>query len=1373
MTQASGPEVNDLGALGFLARRIVLAEPERLVFPPPWAGHIPFAFWLVDACRPGLLVELGTHTGNSFCAFAQAIDTLGLSTRTYAVDTWEGDPHAGLYGEEVFRELGAYHDRRYGRFSRLLRMRFDQALDHFADGSIDILHIDGLHTYEAVRSDFETWLPKMSRRGVVLFHDINVRQDDFGVWRLWEEVSARYPALGFLHSNGLGVAYVGDLPAPGDLGRLLALASSGDTELNAVRQFFSRLGAGLTERVMAPHWQIKADRQAGRIDALSAEIKTLKDRIETETKRVAERDADIAILADQQRTLGDRDAALRARVQEQDGLLSERMALIHALRQSTSWRVTAPLRHLAAMAGRLPAVARHRLDLLDAGLALLRNRPSCLLGALSVLARSGPRALAACIRARGLAPGVPPAAAESPTEPRYQSWLSANLLTVAAVDILRAELAAREGRLPLISVIMPVFNPPVALLERAIASVIDQINPHWELCIVDDGSPDPAVRRLLKGWARKDRRIKLLRQRNAGISHATNRAAALATGEYLAFLDHDDRLTPDALAEMAIRLADRPETDMAYSDDDKIDTADRRFAPQFKPDWAPVLLLAYMYMGHLLLVRRRLFADLGGMRPGFEGSQDYDFALRAAERTDKVLHIPKILYHWRVLPGSTAAAGDAKPAAFEAGRRAVAEAFRRRGHDVPVEQPAWAQAAKVGIFAPVFPDDGPRVAIVIATRNHLELLRPCVESLALTTYRNVEIVIADNCSDDPETLAYLSTLPHPVLRIANPPPGRFSYAHLNNEAVRQIDADYVLFLNNDTKVRDPRWLSQMVGYARLTGVGAVGARLLFGDETVQHAGVLHGLLDGMAGHALRHAPAWDHGYLAYGAVAREYSAVTAACLLTPRSLFLEVGGFDGDHFAVAYNDVDYCYRLVDRGWHCVYCPQAELFHFEGKSRGYVDNPAEVRDFRARYLNRVDPWYNPNLTRDDGSFAVRPFHLPLVPERPVRTAVVSHNLNHEGAPNSLLELTLGLKRRGVTEPMVLSPQDGPLRAVYEAADIPVIITGPQLESSPEGWRYHQPQENLITLMRGWGTELVHANTAHTFWGVRAAQVAGLPSVWNIRESEAWQDYFDFLSPCVRPDAFDAFAMPYRVVFVAHATRAGWMPVEKTHNFTVIHNGLDTQRLHQRLSAIERETARATLGVAPDEVALLLVGTVCERKGQLDAVRCLALMDPDLVARLRLFIVGDRPGPYSAALHAAVAALDPVRAARVMIVPEGDVVPLYMAAADVALCCSRVESYPRVVLEAMSAGLPIVTTPVFGIREQVREGVNGLFYNPADEAALADLLSQLVADAALRTRLAGNSLPVFESLITFDQMLDRYADLYREARFSRGDLYRAGG
>src|SRR5262249_37349000 len=244
------------------------------------------------------------------------------------------------------------------------------------------------------------------------------------------------------------------------------------------------------------------------------------------------------------------------------------------------------------------------------------------------------------------------------------------------------------------------------------------------------------------------------------------------------------------------------------------------------------------YMGHVLVVRRSLYQSLGGMRQGFEGSQDYDFALRACEQSRQVGHIPRILYHWRVAPGSLAATADAKPYSFDAGRRAVSSAFERRKFRADVRQPEWARRARVGIYAPDYPDDGPKVTIMIPTRNHLELLKPCLKSLARTTYRNYEVLILDNESDEPETTAFLASCGHRVLRVASPA-GRFSFAHVNNCGARNTDADFILLLNNDTQVIEPRWLSQMVGYARMPGVGAVGAKLVYNDGTIQHGGIVH------------------------------------------------------------------------------------------------------------------------------------------------------------------------------------------------------------------------------------------------------------------------------------------------------------------------------------------------------------------------------------------------------------------------------------------------------------------------------------------------------------------------------------------------------
>lgn len=537
----------------------------------------------------------------------------------------------------------------------------------------------------------------------------------------------------------------------------------------------------------------------------------------------------------------------------------------------------------------------------------------------------------------------------------YLVWQSVNRWTPRRAVDLRQRLAAAASPLPKLSVVMPVYNTPEKWLNKAIQSVFDQVYDNWELCIADDHSPSPHVRPILEQWQKRDPRIKVVfRGENGHISRCTNSAAEVATGEFIALLDHDDELTPDALGEVALALAADPDADLLYSDDDKINEHGQCYMPQFKGDYSPTLLLSYMYFCHLLVVRRRIFADLGGMRAGFEGSQDHDFALRAVEKTRKVVHLPYILYHWRAVHGSTARSGSEKPHSFDAGKRAVAEALNRRGIKGTVDRPDWAKACHLGLYACEFPDEGPSVSIIIPTRNRFELLQRCVESLRKTTYRNYQVVIVDNDSDDPATLAYLKSCGARVLPVTCPG-GRFSFAYLNNRAVAECHSDYVLLLNNDTEVIEPRWLSRMMGHARQDAVGSVGGRLLFPDGRVQHAGIVNGLHGGLAGHAFKLAPDWSPGYMNLARTSREVAAVTAACLLTPRELYLRMGGLDEQRFNVAYNDVDYGYRLHKAGYRNVFCADADLRHYEGATRGFKDNPAEVAAFRAAHGSFVDPF----------------------------------------------------------------------------------------------------------------------------------------------------------------------------------------------------------------------------------------------------------------------------------------------------------------------------------------------------------------------------------------------------------------------------------
>lgn len=433
-------------------------------------------------------------------------------------------------------------------------------------------------------------------------------------------------------------------------------------------------------------------------------------------------------------------------------------------------------------------------------------------------------------------------------------------------------------------------------------------------------------------------------------------------GDYLIPLEPGDLLEPDCLRALAERIEREGEPDLISWDEgeagDETGQADR-----LKPGWSPELLLSGMYLGRAYGIRRDRFDWLGGFRAGFGAARHHDLALRLAEGPWRAVHWPRRLSRRRPEP-------DPMPAfEIERGARAVAEALARRGLVGRVSRPEFAIREGRAVFQIDFPDQGPGVAVVIPTRDRVDLLRRCVGSiLERTTYRDFRVVVVDNESVDPEALSYLEDLPArdgrcEVVRIANEG-GRFSYARVNNRAISGLSRrdEFVVFLNNDTEVRRPEWLSQMVGYGRMPGVGAVGARLLFPDGRVQHGGMVLGLEGGLPGHAFKLAPWWERGHLDHAVVARNCSALTAACLLTRRSLFESVGGFDEDRFGVAFNDVDYCLRLATMGLRCVYAPRAELLHYEGATRGFGDSPTETEAYRSAWGGLAELYVNPDLMR---------------------------------------------------------------------------------------------------------------------------------------------------------------------------------------------------------------------------------------------------------------------------------------------------------------------------------------------------------------------------------------------------------------------------
>jgi glycosyltransferase involved in cell wall biosynthesis len=909
------------------------------------------------------------------------------------------------------------------------------------------------------------------------------------------------------------------------------------------------------------------------------------------------------------------------------------------------------------------------------------------------------------------------------------------------------------------SVIVPVYDPPLDVLREAVDSVLAQSYPNFELVLVDDFSKNPEVRSCLSNIHQKDSRIKvILRDNNGHISAATNDAANLASGDFLVFLDNDDRLSRHALAAAAIYIHSNNDTDIIYSDDAKIGD-DNAFlhSPKFKPGWSPELLLSYCYVSHLKVIRRSLYMEIGGSRLGFEGSQDHDMLLRAGERARHIGHIPQILYERRVLPGSTALSGNAKPYSFEAGRRAAEEAFNRRGVECRVEHPEWARNAGAGIYVPVMPDHGPEVTLIIPTRNNWRILQRLIESLRATTYCNYSILVVDNDSDDPESIRYYQSLKHCRIEKISNPGSNFSYAHINNRAVELVDSPYVLFLNDDTEVISPRWLSQMVGWSKLSGVGAVGARLLYPNGKVQHGGVTIGLRCGLT--AFRGLEGNKPGYLWYARVTRNTAAVTAACMLTPRKLFSEMGGFDEQAFPVAFNDVDYCLRLLKSGNRSVYCGEAELYHHEGYSRPKGDRPTEIANLKARYGFFEDPYYSPHLGVDDNRYGIKPTVVPLLPSnRPIKVLAVTHNLNHEGAPNSAFELLSAMRERGKVDLTIVSPQDGPLRKKYEEKGIEVrILPRPRpLEGVADMSSYNDRIETFVKNVDLGQFDVLYANTATAFWAIDAAARESVPSIWNIRESESWKTYFRDLPHEVAHKAIRAFSSAYRVIFVADSTRRRWSPIDRIGNFTTIHNGLDIDRL-SICSQKERRLCRDELNIKHDKISILALGTTAPRKGQHDLLKAIASLDEIVASKIHVSLVGLRNTRYGNAIKQFANFVTSKNGCSISVFDETGDTSKFWNAADLFVMTSRLESYPRVILEAMAHQLPIISTPVFGVKEQVREDINAMLYNPGDTLGLAKLIAKCVEDRGILKSMRHHSSDVLAGLESYEGMVEKYERL----------------
>jgi GT2 family glycosyltransferase len=563
-------------------------------------------------------------------------------------------------------------------------------------------------------------------------------------------------------------------------------------------------------------------------------------------------------------------------------------------------------------------------------------------------------------------PGLVPPSAAFLEDPRYQTWVECyDTIDEGARAIIRRRLAGLKDP-PLVSVILPVFNPPEIYLREAIDSIRGQLYENWQLCVADDASTAAWVPKVLAEYAAEDPRVIVERRSaNGHISASSNTAIGLATGEWIALFDHDDIMAEHALALAVLALAEHPDAALLYSDEDHIDDDGQRDHAYFKPDFDPVLLLGQNYFSHLCMLRRDLVEAVGGYRVGYEGSQDWDLVLRATEqiRPDQVVHVPHVLYHWRAHPGSTASSLSAKPYAAAAAQRSVTDHLERAGQLGSVLTIGGSSFNRVQWS---IPDTPPAVSVVVLARNALRMIR-CIDSIMIrSTYPDIELVVVDDGDRRPPLRQFL--LERSDLTVVREY-GDVSDSALRNAAARAARGEVLCFVHDDVEVITDRWLEEMVGLLLQPGIGATGAKLLYPDGSVQHSGVVAGI-GGTTGNVHRLIDRLEPGYFGRAMLAQCYSAVSWACMTVRREAFEQVGGFDEAHLSGAFGDVDFCFRLGEAGWRVGWTPHAELIHHESvdfarESHGEnaVRFARDIRYLHTRWgrLLGADPAYNPNLS----------------------------------------------------------------------------------------------------------------------------------------------------------------------------------------------------------------------------------------------------------------------------------------------------------------------------------------------------------------------------------------------------------------------------
>ena len=1471
-------------------------ETPLYLAPSAWAEHLPFAFWLIENLRPKQFVELGVHYGVSYFAFCQAIKKNKIPAACYAIDNWTGDEHAGFYSNEIYEAVALHNRENYSGFSYLLRTDFNTAVTYFEDGSIDLLHIDGLHTYEAVKKDFETWFPRLSSHSVVLFHDIAVRNNNFGVFRFWNELQQKFPSFSFIHGHGLGVLGTGsNLP---DALKLFFSQAADEEATYHTRDLFSQLGSTVsdklqmrnaeqtvgtlvTEQAGFQHRLGEIRKEKDELGALlSAERQrneelenTLRDqkileitgqeKLNAASQRLHDLEKDMVALQEQhaklmvakeaatiEKNLG-KEATVQLReekkvlqnefnsllnelkssqralaearnaemdlhketnrlntesiernqiLQGQEGqLASYRKTLVEAnkekqelqaalenLENSFSWKVTRPLRwakknwivlltyvnHLfrqlvwvlqgtygqkkneareyRKLYGHVPAQLVEDYKLLktsewfDEGWYLrqyadVRNDGAdpalhYLTHGYHELRDPGPSFKTALYLERY--PDVKLADANPLLH--FLKHGQKEGRTFEPVEIEKKEPAASAPKMelpdyqdpffkktidtfpvkPKISVIFPTYNTKPELLHLAIASVKNQIYTHWEICIADDCSTREATKQALQHYS-SDEKIKVtFLKENSGISEASNAALKMATGEYIALMDHDDAVTPDALFWIVKEINEREQADIIYTDECKVDEQGNLSDYFLKPDWSPELLFNMMYVGHLTVYRKRFLLDQVGMfRKEFDFSQDYDLMLRAVEQTAHIYHVPKILYHWRITEGSSSQ-GD-KPYARISNLAALEDARKRRNLQGEIIELPVANRIKLKV------DESKKVSLVIPTDSHSNLKTAIQTITTSTSYANYEIIPVTN-SKLANEMSELFPLPNISYAVYDKP---YNFSDKCNTGVDHASGDIVIFFNDDVRVIQPDWLENTIEFLEVPGVGGVSPKLIYENETIQYAGMATGVRN-LTGTTFHCYPANSLDYFNFPQLVRDVSILSGALLAMNKSLFLELGGFDAVNTPSSHSDVDLSFRILDAGYRCVYTPYACLLHIGHQSLGEQEKKEKIfkQDKSDIFLLKrwmkylpLDPYFTEPMRNHLYHDSPEPFSL-FAPSRKVTfgnkgdVLLVSHDLSLSGAPIFLYDVSKLLMENGYFV-IVVCPEDGPLRNMYAEIGIPVMVDPLALRQHPSFERFARNFDFLI------------ANTIAT-WSVVKQMQHLVKTIWWIQEGQVLHHF------TANPDCLNTLKDATHLVGVSDYAISHISQYNR--KITKIYNACYDININKKTNHTNGH----------GKIILSLIGSVEPRKGHDVLVRALELLPENMRNKMEVRFIGRiLDHDFLARLKDRIDALGIIR---MMGERQHNECLELINESDVVLNISRDDPFPVVLVEAMCLEKPCLVSSHSGLAELITNGKNGYVFKNEDYHDLKDRIIEIVEKHTMLNKIGQDSRKTWEQYLTIEKL-----------------------